>query len=106
MTCSGFVICLWHTIILQHLQALRSILESALIACGGRNIALEIESRSKVMPAFIFSLWHHLDKLSKLGQISCIIPYYTEIKDSLYLVSFPSIFSKIGTKKDSLTLKS
>ena len=46
------------------------------------------------------------DKLSKLGQISRIIPYYTEIKDSLYLVSFPSIFSKIGTKKDSLTLKS
>ena len=88
MTCSGFVICLWHTIILQHLQALRSILESALIACGGRNIALEIESRSKVMPAFIFSLWHHLDKLSKLGQISCVIPYYIEIKAPFISASF------------------
>ena len=28
------------------------------------------------------------DKLPKLGQISDVIPYHTETKDSLYLVKF------------------
>ena len=28
------------------------------------------------------------DKLSELGQISCVVPYYIEIKDSLYLGKF------------------
>ena len=36
------------------------------------------------------------DKLSKLCQISCAIPYYIEIKDSQ--ARFSSIFFKIGTK--------
>ena len=42
-----------------------------------------------------------LDNLSKLGQISCVISYYTEIKDSFHLgnwASFLSIFLKIDTK--------
>ena len=41
------------------------------------------------------------DKLSKLGQISCVISYYIEIKDSLHLgkwASFSLIFLKIDTK--------
>ena len=37
-------------------------------------------------------LWFHFDvifdKLSKLGKISCVIPYYVDIKDSLYLGKF------------------
>ena len=28
------------------------------------------------------------DKLSKLEQISCVIPYYIDVKDSLYLDKF------------------
>ena len=42
-------------------------------------------SRSKVMPVFAFFTVRSSDKLSKSGQISCVIPYYIEIKNSLYL---------------------
>ena len=41
----------------------------------------------------------HQNQLSKLGQISCIIPHYIETKNSLYLGKFFSVFLKIGTKQ-------
>ena len=40
------------------------------------------------MPVFVFQCDVIFDKLSKLGQISCVIPYYIEEKDSLNLDKF------------------
>ena len=46
-----------------------------------------------------------VDKLSKLGQISCVISYYMEIKDSLYLSKFfVNVLKNWCTKWERLTL--
>ena len=65
-----------------------------------RNPQVKIKFKSKVCQVF-FDCDVIFDKLSKLGQISCVISYYIEIKDSLHLgkwASFSSIFLKIDTK--------
>ena len=50
------------------------------------------KSKSRLDQTLCQFLFFHVnvifDKLSKLGQISCVIPYYIEIKDSLYLGKF------------------
>ena len=45
-------------------------------------------SRDQKLCKFFFPLWGHFDKLLKLGQISGVILYYIEIKDSLYQGTF------------------
>ena len=50
------------------------------------------KSRSRLDQKLCQFLFFHcdviFDKLSKLGQISCGVPYYIKIKDSLYLGKF------------------
>ena len=41
----------------------------------------------KLCQFLFFSIWRVFDKLSKFGQISCVIPCYIEIKDSLFCTS-------------------
>ena len=53
-----------------------------------KKTQVKITSRSKFMPVFVFQCDVIFDKLSKLGQISCVIPYYIEKKDSLNLDKF------------------
>lgn len=61
---------------------------------SSKNMAFKTHRKSKSgldqkLCQFLFFHCHAIfDKLSKLGQIYCVIPYYIKIKESLYMGRF------------------
>ena len=57
---------------------LSEILSKTMIVCK------KSAGQRQIKPVFVFFLGRHLWQISRMRQISCIIPFKEEIEDSLY----------------------